>query len=119
MIELWGLVGRHSRRPRRQGYLVCPEVGVDPIDIPSNIRECACGAQVWASPGSSTQLLDSGQLEAQCPGCWQESGAGLLMHPDTEAELRALGRRALELGWKRIAAERQAQTDWDDTATGA
>lgn len=119
MIELWGLVGQHSRRPRRQGYLVCPEVGVDPIDVPSNVRECACGAQVWVSPGSSARLLDSGQLEAQCPGCWQDSGAGLLMHPDTEAELRAMGRRALELGWKRIAAERQAQADWDDTTTGA
>lgn len=107
LTELWGLVGRHSAS-KRQGYLICPEVWVDPIDRPSNVRQCACGAQVWVSAGTSTALVESGQLEPRCPSCWEESGAGLTLHPDTEAELRRAGMRTLERAWKRIETEREA-----------
>lgn len=115
------VLGRHSARPRRRGWLVCPEVGVDPINYPSNIRECMdpdCGeppAQVWVSVGTSTALVDSGELWPRCPACWLESGQPLTLHPATLEELRS--RRVLEAAWRRVGELNgsRAQLEGDET----
>lgn len=96
------LLGRHRKEEHGQAdRLVCPQVGLDPVDMPSNVRGCAdCGAQVWVSPGAGTALVDSGQLAPQCPTCWFDSGKTLTLHPDCLAELTAAGLR--ERGWRRV-----------------
>lgn len=92
------MAGKHRLR------LVCSAVGFDPITVPSNVRACAdCGAQVWVSPGASTDLVDSGQLRPQCPTCWLATGKALTLHPATIAELASMGK--LEMGWRRVAEE--------------
>lgn len=104
------MVGKHWRR-KRAGRLVCPAVG-DAIDAASNIRECTdCGWQVWVSAGASTALVDSGELDPQCPDCWLDSGKILTLHPDSEAELMAARLRLV--GWDRVGelnAQLEAET---------
>jgi hypothetical protein len=104
------VVGKHWRR-KRVGRLVCPAVG-DAIDAASNIRECAdCGWQVWVSVGASTALVDSGELDPQCPDCWLDSGKVLTLHSDSEAELTAA--RLRQAGWERVGelnAQLEAET---------
>lgn len=92
---------KHRARTR-QGFLVCPSLGM-PTTGRSNTRECKnCGAQVLTAVGSSTALVDAGTLEPQCLDCWLDAGGKeLQMHPAIEAELDALGLSAQ--GWQRLA----------------
>lgn len=94
------MAGRH-RAPKRQGWLVCPSLGML-TSYPSNLRECEnCGAQVLTAVGSCTALVDAGTLDPQCIDCWLDAGGKTLqMHPDIEAELDALGLR--DQGWRRL-----------------
>lgn len=90
--------GRHRREPKREGLIVCPQIGM-PISAPSNLRECEnCGAQVAVAVGACTALVDSGRLAPRCPQCWKASGKILAMHPDIEAELTSLG--LWKQGWQ-------------------
>lgn len=91
-------------KPQRRGWLVCPAFGIDPVDGPSNLRECRdCNTQqVAVAVGISTALVEAGELWPQCPDCWVKRGRKpLVMHPDIEAELASTGR--LERGWQRLA----------------
>jgi hypothetical protein len=91
-------MARAGHRPRTK-WLVCNSVA-EGCAVPSNLRECLCGTQVWVS-ALMTPLVDSSELRPRCWSCHHKTGHTVTLHDRTIDELTRLGR--VDEGWQIIA----------------